>query len=119
MRPEGAPESGAPYRIESLARAPSFSRHFQGAFFAWWLPRVEPWVELVPLRGADLIPIPLFLCAYATPDRAGSASLPLAYATLIRLRLRRLGPQPFKLALMGPRTTAEAELGRGALERRA
>jgi hypothetical protein len=32
MCPEGAPYSGAPYRIESFACVSSFSRHFQGAF---------------------------------------------------------------------------------------
>jgi len=33
-----------------------------------------------------------------------------AYATLIRSRLRRLGPQPFKLALVGTRSQSGATL---------
>src|ERR1700724_2504219 len=38
---EGVPESSAPYRSNSFARVSSFSRHFQGAFLAWRVPRVE------------------------------------------------------------------------------
>ena len=57
MCPEGAPYSGAPYRIEIIRADLFILAPLSGRIFAWRLPRVQTlgWA-LLPFRGATLYP---------------------------------------------------------------
>ena len=90
MCPEGAPESGAQYRIE-IIRVPLFAlAPLSGRIFAWRVPRVE---TLLPLRlqGAGLVPCPLF----SIPASAWPGIWQLSCSMDMRRRIARERVPPF------------------------
>src|ERR1700730_1352836 len=79
MCPEGAPQSGAPYRIEIIRASPLLAP-LSGRIFAWRVPRVEtglkPWAKPFCPFGAQTLYPSLKLNAHAGGRQTEQESYP-------------------------------------------
>jgi len=67
MCPEGAPQSGAPYRIEIIRASPLLAP-LSGRIFAWRVPWAKPFS---PFGAQTLYPSLKLACMWRPPDRTG------------------------------------------------